>query len=105
MPIETTERRRQPRTNLSEVLFIRASDSRLAPDSCTSLNVSKDGLYLATLAGNYAPGLKVCVTSEFHVGTQLNFISEAIVVRVEKLEDGRWGVAIQICAPSSSTSD
>ena len=103
MPTESTERRRQPRTNLSEVVFIRPFDSRLPPDSCTSLNVSQDGLYLATLADHYAPGENVCVTSDFRPGTPMNFVSAGIVVRVEKLEDDKWGVAIHIFSPPSST--
>jgi hypothetical protein len=96
MPTESTERRRQPRTNLSEVAFIRPFDSRLPPDSCTTFNVSQDGLYLATLADHYAPGVKVYVTSDFQPGSTMHFATAGIVVRVEKLEDDKWGVAIHI---------
>jgi hypothetical protein len=103
MPTESTERRRQPRTNLSEVAFIRPFDSRLRPDSCTTFNVSQDGLYLATLADHYAPGVKVYVTSDFHPGSLVHFATAGIVVRIEKLEDGKWGVAIHIFSASSST--
>ena len=104
MQAEFTERRRQPRTDVSEVVFIRPFDSRLPPDSCTSLNFSQNGLYLATCADHYAPGVNVCVTSDFQPGTPMNIVSEGIVVRVEKLEDGKWGVAIHIFSSSSSTA-
>ena len=48
MPTESKERRGQPRTNLSRDVRIRRLDSRSPPDSCTTLNVSQDGLYIAT---------------------------------------------------------
>jgi hypothetical protein len=103
MPTESTERRRQPRTNLSEVIFIRPSDSRLPPDSCTTFNTSQDGLYLATLADHYAPGVNVYVTSDFQSGSPMNYAAAGIVVRVEKLKDDKWGVAIHFFSPSAST--
>src|ERR1700680_1984829 len=103
MRIETTERRRQPRTNLSQVVLIRPLDSRLPPDSCTTFNVSQDGLYLATSAGHYAPGMNVYVTSDFRPDSQTNYAMAGVVVRVEKLEDDKWGVTIHIFSLSSST--
>jgi hypothetical protein len=103
MRIETTERRRQPRTTLSQVILIRPLDSRLPPDSCTTFNVSQDGLYLATSAGHYAPGMNVYVTSDFRPDSQTNYAMAGVVVRVEKLEENKWGVAIHIFSPSSST--
>ena len=58
MPTESTERRRQPCTNVVQIVLIRPLD-RLPPDSCTTFNVSQDGLYLATSAAHYAPGMNV----------------------------------------------
>jgi hypothetical protein len=102
MPTESLERRRQPRINLSQVVRIRPVDSRLPPDSCTTFNVSQDGLYLATSAGHYAPGANVYVTSDFQPGSPMNYAMAGVVVRVEKLEEnGKWGVAIHIFSPSS----
>jgi hypothetical protein len=103
MPTESTERRRQPRTNLVQIVRIRRLDSRLPPDSCTTLNVSQDGLYIATLASHYAPGMNVYVTSDFRPDNPMNYAMAGVVVRVEKLEDDKWGVAIHIFSPSSST--
>ena len=99
MPTETTERRRQPRTNLSQIVFIRPFDSRLPPDSCTTFNVSQDGLYLATAAGHYAPGMNVYVTSDFRPDSPLNCPMAGVVVRVDNLANDKWGVAIHICSP------
>ena len=100
---ESKERRFQPRTHLSQVVLVRPIDSRSPADSCTTFNVSQDGLYVATLAGHYVPGVNVYVTSDFQPGSQMNYAMAGVVVRVEKLEDGEWGVAIHIFPPSSST--
>jgi hypothetical protein len=103
MPTETTERRRQQRTNLSQVVYVRPLDSRLPPDSCTTINVSQGGLYLATAAGHYVPGMNVYVTSDFQSNRPVHYAMAGVVVRVEKLEYDQWGVAIHIFSPSSST--
>jgi hypothetical protein len=103
MPREALERRRHPRTNLSQVVFIRPVDSRLHPNFCTSVNVSQDGVYLATSASDYAPGVKVYLTSDFRPGSPMTRAMAGVVVRVEKFEDNKWGVAIRIFSPSSST--
>jgi hypothetical protein len=103
MPTETKERRREPRTNLSQVVFIRPIDSRLPPDLCSTLNVSQGGVYLATLAGHYAPGMGVYLTSDFQPGSPMTYAMAGIVVRVQQLEDYKWGLAIHIFSHSSST--
>jgi len=103
MPTDPTERRRQPRTNLSQVVFIRPVDSRLPPDSCTTFNVSQEGLYFATVAGHYAPGVYVYVMGDFQSDSPVNYPMAGLVVRVENLENDKWGVAIHFFSPSSST--
>jgi hypothetical protein len=102
MSAEFIERRRQPRTDLSQVVLIRPIDSRLTPDSCTTFDVSQDGLYVATSAGHYAPGMNVYVTSDFLSGSPMNYATAGVVVRVEKLEDDKWGLGIHIVSPSST---
>jgi hypothetical protein len=101
MPMESTERRRQPRTNLSQVVFIRPADSRSHPDVCTLVNASKYGVYLVTLAGYCAPGVEVYLTSDFKPGSPMTHAMAGVVVRVEELKDNKWGVAIRIVSPSS----
>jgi hypothetical protein len=75
----------------------------LPPDSCTTINVSQGGLYLATAAGHYAPGMNVYVTSDFQSNSPVHYAMAGVVVRVEKLEENKWGVAIHIFSPSLST--
>jgi len=103
MPIEITERRRQPRTNFSQVVRIIRFDPGWPPEYCTTFNVSQNGLYFATSEDHYAPGMNVYVTSDFRPDSQINYAMAAVVVRVEKLEENKWGVAIHIFSPSSST--
>jgi hypothetical protein len=101
LPDKTPERRRQSRTDCSQVVRVRPIDSRLSPDSGTTLNVSERGLYLSTVADHYAPGANVYLTSDFQSGNQIDYATEGIVVRVEKLKNQKWGVAIQIKAAKS----
>jgi hypothetical protein len=103
MPIETTERRRQPRTNLSQVVRVRRFDPSWPPEYCTTLNVSQDGLYFVTSEGHYVPGINLYVTSDFRPNSSINYAMAGVVVRVDKLEGVKWGVAIHIFSPSSST--
>jgi hypothetical protein len=56
------------------------------------------------LADHYASGVNVYVTSNFQSRGLVHFATAGIVVRVEKLEDAKWGVAIHIFSPSSSTA-
>jgi hypothetical protein len=101
MPPESAERRRQPRIAVSQVVRIRLLESRLPPDTCTTFNVSQDGVYLSTLAGHYALGANVYITSDFQPGGPTSYAMAGVVVRVEKLKSDKWGVAIHILSPSS----
>jgi len=102
MPTESTERRRQPRANLSQVLRIRPFDSNLLPEDCTTLDVSHDGLYFATSKGHYARGVYVYVMSDFQLDDPMDQAVAGVVVRVETLEDDIWGVAIHTFSPMLS---
>jgi len=99
---ETPERRRKRRINLSQMVRIRPFDPSLPPEYCTTINVSQDGLYFATSAVHYTPGTHVYVTSDYQPRSPINHALTGLVVRVEKLEDDKWGVAIQTFPPSSS---
>ncbi len=102
MPTESTERRREPRTKLSQVVRIRPFDSNLLPEDCTTLDVSHDGLYFATSKGHYARGVYVYVMSDFQLDDPMDQAVAGVVVRVETLEDDIWGVAIHTFSPMLS---
>jgi hypothetical protein len=96
MQTEFKERRQAPRTGLSQVVRIRPFDPQFPPEYCTTFNISETGLYFATSASHYSPGMNVYVTSDFHPGSPMNRSIAGSVVRIEELESNRFGVAIQI---------
>lgn len=101
-PSENRERRLWARINLSHVVHIRPFDPSLPPEYCTTTNVSKDGFYFATSSDHYAPDMNVYITSDYQPDSPINRALTGLVVRVEKLEEDKWGVAIQTFPPSSS---
>jgi DNA-binding NarL/FixJ family response regulator len=103
IPTEFTERRRQPRTDLSQVVQIRPFDSSFLPEDYTTLNVSRGGLYFSTSKRHYAARVNVYVTSDFRPDNPKGHTVAGVVVRVEKLKNDKWGVAIHIFSPLSST--
>ena len=105
MLTEAQERRRYPRINLSQVVRIRPFDPSLPPEYCTTFNVSQSGLYFATTAGHYIPGMSVYVTSDFQPDSPLNSTVVGAVVRIDKLEADKLGVAIHIVSPSSAAAN
>src|ERR1700722_17242665 len=95
MPGENHERR-TPRMSLQQVVRIRPFDPELPPEYCTTVNLSQDGLYFTTTAGHYSIGTNVYVTGDFQPGSPIHKALAGAVVRVEKLADDRFGIAIQI---------
>ena len=51
-------------------------------------------MYFATSAAHYLLGINVYVTRDFLPGDPMNREEMGTVVRVEKLEDDRFGIAI-----------
>jgi hypothetical protein len=102
---ESHERRQYPRISLSQVVRIRPFDPSLPPEYCTTFNVSQTGLYFSTLAGHYIPGMSVYVTSDFQPDSPLNSTVMGTVVRIDKLESDKWGIAIHILSPSSMAAN
>jgi hypothetical protein len=98
LPIETRsqDRRKEPRLKLSWPTRVCPLDSRYAEEVCTTENVSKNGLYFKTSLGHYYAGMNVSVARNFQPTDPIHCKETAKVVRVERLEDGRWGVAIRI---------
>src|ERR1700730_14415714 len=58
---------------------------------CTTLNVSRNGLYFATTTQHYFPGMNVIVTFDFRSDDPMQREYLGDVVRLERLEDGKWG--------------
>jgi hypothetical protein len=98
MDKETNTPRRSPRTNLQQVVRIRPFDPQLPPEYCTTLNLSKDGLYFTTGAAHYAVGTNVYVTGDFQPGSPIHKAVVGAIVRVDQLPEDRFGIAIHIVA-------
>jgi hypothetical protein len=90
------ERRQAPRTDVKQVVRIRPFDPQFPPEYCTTFNISESGLYFATLTHHYVPGMNVYVTRDFQPGSPMNRSMDGSAGRVQKLESGKFGVAIQI---------
>ena len=95
MQTAVKEGRLTPRENLSEPVRVRPCDSQYPEEICTSVNVSRNGLYLVTSTDYYFVGMNVIVTLNFGPDDPMHREQIGDVVRVEKLDD-KWGVAIRI---------
>jgi hypothetical protein len=103
--IEPQEQRRHPRIELSQAIRIRPCDPSLPPEYCTTLNASQGGLYFPTQAGHYELGMSVYVTTDFQPDSPLNTTFVGVVVRIDKLESDKRGIAIHVLSPSSAAAN
>ena len=90
------ERRQAQRAHLSEPVLISPCDPGCPEEVCTTLNVSRNGLYFTTTTGHYFPGMNVIVTPNFRPDDSVQREYMGDVVRLERLEEGKWGIAIRI---------
>jgi hypothetical protein len=96
MQVAIKERRQTQRENLSEPVRVCPCDPQYPVEVCTTLNVSRNGLYFATTEEHYFPGMNVIVTLNFCSDDPIQREYIGDVVRLERLGDGKWGVAIRI---------
>lgn len=90
------ERRKAPRAKLPRIVRVRPFDARFPEEVCITTNFSKTGFYFETSVGHYYAGMNVSVARNFHADDSVHREETAKIMRVEKLEDSRWGVAIRI---------
>jgi hypothetical protein len=88
--------KRPPRAKLSQPVRIRPYNSNLPPDICVTQNVSRKGFYFESSLGHYFVGMYVYVTRNFRADDPMSQEEAGDVVRVERLESGKWGVAVRI---------
>jgi hypothetical protein len=93
------ERRISSRTKDPETVQISPADSKYPEEQCTTLDVSWDGLYFATAIGHYFPGMVVYITRNYPTNDPARNEQQGSVVRVDKLREGRWGVAVYLPRP------
>lgn len=95
----SSELRRARRAKITRQLRVRPSDPRddHFEDLSSSVNASKHGIYFTTRRPNYYKGMRVFVTFPFtsaHDPMNCEYLAE--VVRVEKLPNQKFGVALDL---------
>ena len=90
------ECRLTPRESLSEPVLVCPCDTEYPEEICTTLNVSRSGVYFVTSSEHYFVGMNVIVTLNFRPDDPMHREQIGDVVRMERLDENRWGVAIRI---------
>jgi ribosomal protein S18 acetylase RimI-like enzyme len=106
MEAPTLNRRSAPRAKISLPIRVRPFDSKYPEEICTTLNMSRNGLFFATSTGHYLElyflHMKVHVMRNFQPNDPVNQEEIGDVVRVEGPRDGKLGVAICIATVTKS---
>jgi len=90
------ECRLTPRETLSEPVLVRPCDSLFPEEICTTANVSRSGLYFITSTQHYFVGMNVVIALNFGPDDPIHREQIGDVVRIDELDEDRWGVAIRI---------
>jgi hypothetical protein len=93
------DKRRSRRAKIARTLRVRPSEPRddHFDDLPISVNASKEGIYFTTRKESYYAGMRVFVTfpySSAHDPMNCEYVAQ--VVRVEKLPNGKFGVAVNL---------
>ncbi len=73
---------------------VRPVDSDFPVEYCTTFNISRAGVYVKTSATHYVLGMTLHLTRDFIEADPNREEIMGAVVRVDKLEDGKFGVAV-----------
>jgi len=96
-PRRRNERRRRERLNVSLPARLRTFDVDFwrTEEVQTTLNFTRNGLYFPTWTEHYALEMRVLVTLPYRSAGSVHREYLGKVVRLERLADGRVGVALQ----------
>ncbi len=90
------ERRTAPRLGVSKRVLACPFGPEYKEEVQSTSNMSRDGLYFETRSKHYRVGMPISVVEGYSSETRYNSPSFGKIVRVEQLEDGSAGVAVQI---------
>ena len=96
------ERRRKGRLKVPRVVRVRPSDPRGHDfdEILPTQNTSRDSVYFISKNGAYSEGMRVFITFPYSDAPgSINRESLGRVVRIEQLDQGRRGIAIEILMP------
>ncbi len=93
------EKRRSRRAKIARTLRVRPSDPKDEhfEDLPVSINASREGVLFKTRRATYYPGMRVFVTFPYsspHDPMNCEYVAQ--VVRVDKLPNGRFAVAVNL---------
>jgi hypothetical protein len=93
------DKRRSRRAKIARTLRVRPSDPKDEhfEDLPVSINASREGVLFKTRRATYYPGMRVFVTFPYsspHDPMNCEYVAQ--VVRVDKLPNGRFGVAVNL---------
>ena len=95
-PDAQRERRASRRVKIARPLLARPSDPKYKEEVQSTLNTSRDGLYFRTRSKHYYVGMRVSVILEYASTDRGNSAYFGDVVRIDRLKDGSFGIAVQI---------
>jgi hypothetical protein len=96
MQSQPKDGKRPSRVKLRQPVHIRPFDAHCHPEVCTTVNLSRHGIYFETSLAHYFAGMDIAVTRNFVPSDPLSREEIGEVVRVERLQNGKWGVAVRI---------
>jgi hypothetical protein len=91
--------RREERANISQSMRIRPANMQLPEEAITTVDVSRGGLLFESATAHYYDGMEVYVTHDAASGDRATPEERGSVVRVQKLADERYRVAVRIISP------
>jgi len=84
------------RIRISQPIHIRPINSQCPAETCTSLDLSRSGLYLESPLNHYYVGMEVYLTRNVPAGSPPNDDEHGYVVRVEKMGNAGCRFAIHV---------
>jgi len=84
------------RVRISQPIHIRPFNSDCPAETCTSLDLSRTGLYLESPSNHYYVGMEVYLTRNAPAGGPANLDEHGYVVRVEKMGNAGCRFAIHL---------
>ncbi len=94
-PSDRFERRREPRVQVDRLVYVQAADAERGhfEEVRSMRDLSRSGFYFTTERDSYQAGVQLHVIPAFGC-LNLEYLGE--VVRVEKLPEGEFGVAVRL---------
>jgi hypothetical protein len=91
-----TKDRRERRLKIAQPIRVRAEDFGDSVQMGETLNMSRNGIYAVFPKNPFHIGMHVHVILGYRTGDPVQHEWLAEVLRIEKREEGNWGIAMKI---------